>query len=448
MTDCFSAKDPELKQAFEKLCLEQTGVKLKILNSPRHFWELFLISRINLGDAADIIKAPANLLPLITQNKLLPLNPFMENSPAMSRLYVRSPQNFDTYCFEGQFYGIGKNRISSKCLWVRKDILNKWKLTFPATMEEVKNMLIFLKNHERELFPLVFSNNMKDLSIFASAFGLRMEVYQKNKIFYEPFFQESFPSFAAYIRGFYEAGLFTPDFPSLISYHHTRDLFGEGKGSSIIMWDNIYSALHQRLTRAGIQNFEILPLPPFSTEEGVFGIEYLPPLEPFAITSKCKNPQAAFKVLEWIFTREGGILASSLGIEGLSYRIDKNNTAQMETTLHLGQGFPWVNRDFSPSFSLPEHIQRSMDYCNAVMDAVHLHEQRLPQKIMMPRNRLYSSLYFELQEQRARLFFAYVQGKMSYEDMMKKFKTFYRQKGLFEILDEMNSTSPGEFHAP
>ncbi len=47
------------------------------------------------------------------------------------------------------------------------------------------------------------------------------------------------------------------------------------------------------------------------------------------------------KVLEWIYTDEEGIIASSFGISGLDYAV-LDGVVQTENRVHYGQGFPPV----------------------------------------------------------------------------------------------------------
>ena len=438
MTDCFVDKSLEVKNRFEQLCYADTGIRLKIIDYSKNDWELFLISRINLDDVADIIKAPDNILPLIHSKKIIPLTGFIVNSGKMSDLYRRSPYVFDTYRYKNEIYGVGKNRISSQCLWVRKDMMEKLEIQFPEDMEQLKKMLSELKNFNKDVSAVIYTNELEELSVFASAFGLRMEIYWKNGKYYEPFFQRSFYMFAEYIKELYSLGVFGRGHHNSLKYRYVREKFGKGEGASVIMWDNIYSNLYHKLESSGIENFEIAPLPPFRTSDGIFGIEYLPPSDPFAITSKCSNPEAAFRVLEWIYTYETGILASSFGIEGLTYTVDENNRVEMDSVEHLGQGFPQIDEEFIHPYTLPAVVEKTVYYCNNVTRSLNKYEEILPRKIMMADSEKYSSVYHKLQKKRNLLFYNYIFNKITFEKMVNDFEKYYLKHGIYDILDELN----------
>ncbi len=164
-------------------------------------------------------------------------------------------------------------------------------------MDELYEMLLTLKGYgeANDMHVVIFKRDCNNLSIFASAFGLRMEIFKKNDRFVDPFLEDEFFYYASYLKALYDDNILTDKSLSIDSYGTLRDDFGKGKSISIVMWDNIHTSLATRLNKNDIPDYEIMPLPAFATDHGVFGIEYVPPGEPFVITKSCKNKDKAFK---------------------------------------------------------------------------------------------------------------------------------------------------------
>lgn len=439
MIDCF-CDSPDAAKQFELMCLEETGVNLTIINYPKNNWEMFLLSQFSLGSNADIIKAPDNLTYLVDNNELYSLNHLIDNSPEMLELYQVATENFESYRLKGDIYGIGKNRISTKNLWIRKDIADNLGLDFPTTLDELSYFLYEMKNYsEATDGGLTVKGDIQNLAIFASAFGLRTEVFLSKGIYVDPFYQKEFPLFAEFMKGLVEKGVFHTSFPSLQNYAGVRDVFGKGDANSIVMWDNIYSNLNNRLTESNIKDYEIVQIPAFETEYGVFGLEYLPPSDPFAITSDCSDPEAAFKVLEWIFTDEDGIVASSFGIMGLHFELDDENNAICDAQRHLGQGFPPIDKTFEYPFTLPEDIQIQLDYYTEIQEELENYIDKIPKKSVAINNVTYSELYPDIQALRTKLFYSFLLGEISYEKMLEKYTDFYEKHEIAKLLEELNS---------
>ncbi len=102
-------------------------------------------------------------------------------SEQFSDLVKRASELIESYTFDNKVYGIGKNRITTKNLWVRKDIMDDLDLSLPSTMDELYEMLLTLKGYgeANDMHVVIFKRDCNNLSIFASAFGLRMEIFKE-----------------------------------------------------------------------------------------------------------------------------------------------------------------------------------------------------------------------------------------------------------------------------
>lgn len=439
LTDCF-INDSVAIEFFEEKCYEDTGVKLKIINSTNRFWENFLIARLTIGNSADIIKAPENLTYFAKNGHLIPITDYINNSEGLKKIYKNSPEVFDTYRLDGEIYGIGKNRTTTRALWIRKDILDNLGIDVPKNIDDFTNMLIELKKYggNHGFSPMLINGDVSNLNIFASAFSIRMDIFMKEEVYVEPFFLKEFKDFSMYIKYLYDERLIDSIFPSTRNYNTIRKKFGEGKSASIVMWDNIYSNLAMKLENNNIKDYEIIPMPAFETEEGVLGIEYLPPGDPFSITDQCENPEDAFKVIEWIYTDEDGILSSCFGIEGYNYKLDEGKIIDFEKVKHFGQGFPPVDNEFEFPFDLPENAKKLLYHYENIYKDLNKYNDIIPKKTVAFNNVKYSELYPKIQNKRNKLFFKYLTNELSYDEMISKYKDFYYKNNIDKILEELN----------
>lgn len=439
LTDCF-IKDSEAIEYFEEKCYEDTGIKLKIINSSNRFWENFLISRLTLGNSADIIKAPENITYFAKNGHVIPITDYINNSEGMKKIYKNSPEVFETYRLDGEIYGIGKYRTTTRVLWIRKDILDNLGIKVPVNIDEFTNMLYELKKYgdKHGLSPMLINGDVSNLNIFASAYSIRMDVFMKGQVYVEPFFLEEFKEFATYMKYLYDEKYIDSTFPSTRNYNTIRKKFGEGKSISIVMWDNIYTNLSTKLENNNIKDYEIIPVPAFETEKGVFGIEYLPPGDPFSITDQCENIEDAFSIIEWMYTDEDGILSTCFGIEGYNYKLENGKIVGFERVKHFGQGFPPIDKEFEFPFDLPESAEKLLYHYENICKDLDRYKDIIPKKTVAFNNVKYSELYPKIQNKRNELFFKYLTNELSYDEMINNFKEFYYRNNIDKILEELN----------
>lgn len=436
MTDTFSG-DLASIEAFQDLCYEETGIELYIIEYPKTNWELFLFSSFSSGSVADIAKASDNLNYFIDRGVVAPMNPYMEESKPMQKLYNIAPENFDTYTVDGQIYGIGKNRITTRSLWVRKDIMEALELEYPSSLVELEQMLLAFKAYDQTDGGLIIPGSFKNLAIFMSSFGLRPEIYLEDGVYVDPFYQPNFEAFSQFIKSLYDNKAFNAQFPTMNSYSASRKSFGKGEGYSLVMWDNAYSVLKSYLETHG-NDGELVAIPAFETELGVFGVEYIPPSDPFVISSECENKEAAFRVLEWILTEESGILASSFGIEGINFTLEDNHVIGLDKTHHRGQSFPPIDKTFEMPYILPDSIQETLTSYETIMADVRKYEEIIPKKQMVVHNLRYNEKYVKILEKRDELFFDYLVDEITYSEMMSLYEAFYIENEIDEIIEELN----------
>ena len=229
---------------------------------------------------------------------------FYTDSGNMVEFYAISP--YEAYSYNGLQY--------------RQDYMDKLGLKNPQTLTEVEAALKGFKDTLGVKSPLILANNGIDGlgGAFVSAFGIGPTFYQKDgKVMYGPI-QPEFKDYLALMNDWYKKGLIDLDFASRDEDGWKRMLTSGESGAIVHSPDTVGAWMSGITTMMGGYN------PAKNAGDKIqFRLKTYQcvPQYAVAVTSACKNPEAAVKFLNYGYTKEGYMLYN-YGIEGQTYNLE------------------------------------------------------------------------------------------------------------------------------
>lgn len=264
----------------------------------------------------------------------------------------------------------------------RTDILNKYDLTIPETVDEWTNVLTTLKEKDPNItYPLSACKNYVGEVWFNEllpAYNTRIDfcLDDNGQVVYGPV-TDNFKAYLGKLSEWYEAGLIDPEFMS-----------NDSKALSAKISDGT-SAVATLAANSGIRNLtqNMRPSNPdfmltgaqwpvknagekssYVLEGGIThcGVQA-------AITSSCSDPVLATKVLDYFYSQEGSDLLS-WGIEGESYTVEDGTKKFTDKIVNNPEGKP--STETILEYALPVYgFVNAMDKDAYIQLAVTLPEQ-------------------------------------------------------------------------
>ena len=215
-----------------------------------------------------------------------------------------------------------------------------------------------------------------------------------------------------------------------------REKFFTAKAASMVMWQHSYLSLYKGCQTNKNLEADPVPLAPFKGDKGVFGLSYFYPDEPFGISSTAKNPDQILSTFySWYFTSDKGIIASTLGMEGVNYTMVDG--VAVPTDKGMGDPMP-LKESFKYPFKFPELTQIQYDYANQVVGWT---KENSAAAVKIEPNRDQTD-YFSIQEdyfnEVSNLIFKYCMGQYNYDQLTSDYNSFKQQKNFDAIVAKMN----------
>ena len=252
-------------------------------------------------------------------------------------------------------------------MMARKDLLEKYNLEVPETIDEWENALTVMKNNGVKI-PLSFAG--ANCNPVMSAYNVTDSFYlNKDKVEFGPM-QKGFKEYLTTMNRWYKQGLIDPDYGTITKQLLTGRLSAGNVGAAA---GECGSVMGVSLTagKAKNPNFDLVgakyPVlkkgqkPEFGTAETIYN-----PCSGVAITSQCKNVELAVKVLDYAYSEAGNLLYN-FGIEGESYEMVDGNPVYTEEMYNYDKG--------DITASLKRYIM-SIDHAPCIQD-MRMYEQRL-----------------------------------------------------------------------
>lgn len=219
-------------------------------------------------------------------------------------------------------------------LLIRKDWMEELNLDPPETIEEYEQMLVAFKEQKGAKNPMILSKSGIDTfsGYFMTAWDIGPSFYQVDgSVKYGPI-QPEFKEYLTLMNKWYQMGLIDKDFPTRDDDAMKRMMTTGESGMIFHSPDTVGSWME------GVADITVGKYPVQNKGDRVpYRMKTYQARTPFgfAVTSACKNPEAAVQFLNYGYTEEGYMLYN-YGIEGETY----NRTG--ETVTYNGIDYPLV----------------------------------------------------------------------------------------------------------
>jgi putative aldouronate transport system substrate-binding protein len=320
---------------YGKAWQEKTGIKVQFLHPPAGSTnEQFnlLIASNNMPDIMErnwLNAYPGGPQKVIEDGIILRLNDIIDKyAPHLKAVLTAHPEwdrmiktdNSDYYVFPsigGEIPFIWRGPM------IRKDWLDELNLSVPETYDEWHTALQAFKTKKGAAAPLSMISISAINFDFMYGYGVDRNFFvdDDGKVRYGSI-ENGFRDYLAMMNQWYKEGLFDPDFATVtiqqVTAKITSGVTGAscgGLGVQMGTWTNT--------ARATTPQFELTAAPYPVRKKGdkstIINADYAYSGGfSAAITSSCKNPELAARLLDWNYSPEGSLF-NNFGVEGVSY---------------------------------------------------------------------------------------------------------------------------------
>lgn len=274
----------------------------------------------------------------------LNLKDYLDIAPNLKKFYDDFPEAkalatgpdggiYTVPVLEGDPEGKGFNFV-----WIaRKDLIDKYGLKPPESVDEFYEFLKALKEKHPDSYPLTANSPIGDTglyTVFGRAFtgiqGFFNLLPDEEKYAFAPY-HEGYKDALIYLNKLYAEKLLDPEY-SLLTGAQWEERILSGKSLVTYYWKADIDPLTEKgRTASGSQEYELDAIPQFAAD-GIKNYQYSRSLvggSGRAISAKVKDKEAAVKFLDYLVSEEGSNYLS-LGILGKTYTIEDGKPRFME----------------------------------------------------------------------------------------------------------------------
>ncbi|MBP3361589.1 MAG: extracellular solute-binding protein [Clostridia bacterium] len=311
-----------------------------------------MMSSTNLPDIVEYnwTKYPGGPGKAIQDGKIVRLNDYVDKYAPKLKAYLEENPDVAKLCmtddgdiFAFPFIRSTKKLCISQGLVVRKDWLEELGIAEPETIDEWEAMLTAFKEKKNAEYPLDMNTWPFTVGAFSGAYGTPMAYYVENDtVKYGPY-EPGFKDFLLKMNDWYEKGLITPDVSSVAGNIIDSDLM-TGKAGAV--FGALGGGLGKWLAAAPKDGFDLAgvkyPVLNKGDKPKFNASQLITPGTFTAITTSCKDPDAAAKFLSYGYSDEGAMLFN-FGIEGESYTMEDGYPKYTDTITNNSEGFAMSN---------------------------------------------------------------------------------------------------------
>ncbi|MEK3720440.1 extracellular solute-binding protein [Paenibacillus sp. FSL H8-0034] len=329
---------PVFKHIFDK-----TNVKIELEPVPSANYDQKAQTLIATNNLPDITRIP-NGKPYFNEaaknGMFLPISDYLDYAPNIKRL-MKENKEIGKGEVNGKLYGfplLGQWKLQlAQAPMIRMDLLKEQNLEVPKTFDDLYKVLKKLKEAYPDKIP--FTNREGAANLLTSmGFGMGSGF----KIYYDPnveggkyVYGPSRPEFKApleYLNKLYKEKLLDPDY-AVNTVDNMKEKLSSGR--ALFYYDNnsfgdqFNASLKPVSPKA---QFELL-LPLKNDLGQTRNLMYKKDwLHHFTINAKIKNPQAAVKFLDWMYSDEGTLI-TNYGIEGEHFKLEGGKPVIMDSIM-------------------------------------------------------------------------------------------------------------------
>lgn len=436
--------DPELQQAVIDMLEEKANVELEAIIPPISSYNDKLETMMAGGDVPDVFsisQAMTRLPNYVAREQVLGLDDLIAGSEKLSSI---DSEYYQALAIDGKVYDVPYYYPRVKCLFLRKDVMEKYdiQLSTTPTTEEFLTEMGKLKGSG--VIPFSFPKWIDNFQFFFNSFGAYAGIYKNADGVYVDGMQESQMADALnYLRELYTSGVMDQEF--ITTENNTmREYVYTGKAASDIDYVMNYSNYILQSEAAGIPT-DVQPIYMLTGPDGKGGGLNESIQTAWCISSECKDPEAALRVIEALVTDpEMHAAFYNTGVEGKHYTVENGVAVPTDKASNSGYSikYNYLTDSFIGDFSSlkfqPEEssrkaieIQRDM-----IAEAMKLRgdKQMIPSGISSLYDETSASITNSWQEAVSQI----VLGSSTVEEGLKTYKNFWDSVDGDTMLKELN----------
>lgn len=436
--------DADLQQAVEKLLEEKTNIEITSIIPPLGSYNEKLDTMIAGNDVPDVFcvsQAMTRLPNYVVRGKVLALDDYIAKSEKLSKI---DDSLYDALRVDGKTYHVPYVYPKVKCLYLRKDIMEKYdiNLSHTPTTEEFITELSKLK--DTGIIPFSFPKWIDNFQYFFNSFGAYAGIYKNEEGVYVDGFQEpEMYDALAYVKSLYDLGIMDKEF--ITTENATmREYVYTGKAACDIDYITNYTNYITQSEAAGASTdvFAIYCLMGPNGEGGGLNESVQTSL---CISADCKNPEKAIELIETLVMDPEVYPAFwNVGVEGAHYEVDADgylvptekatNSGYAPTYTYLYDSFI---DNIETKFKAKKELMDSMESQKTIIEeaqAVKGPKYAIPSGI----STTYDEVSASITDQWKAVTSQIILGTVSIEDGMKEYKNFWDSVNGETILKELN----------
>ncbi len=443
--------NPELHDAWEAEFKRLTGVDVELRTVSSKSANDLMMAQFMAGDFPDVCKFGGDKMgPLARQEFIIPLDSFIQKSPGMKKLWEMYPSSFDAHSVDGVVYGIPRLVGAKRALWVRTDILGKLGISMPGTLDELVASMKKIRDgypapDGKPMYPYISKTYHHGyIAGLANYFDVSINPAVKRpgqKKFREGWDSPQFKDYAQFVKMMWDEKLMDPEHALPQKASATRSKLYAGKGAYLFMWAHSYQDLITEL-RKNFTEAELDIVPAIRNPKGgVLGFSIVPGYRPFVIMKAAKDPQYVWdNFIENMYLNPEVVMLWERGIPNVEYRIENGIFVDnfKESGVHLNTRSPF-NPEIKFPYKLPPLAEKAVEMELKFDSNFSKNQDYIVVDEPSTTVPAFDTIYGDFKDKKNQLFWKYVLGEHSFDDMMKQFEAYKKEVGFDDILAQINA---------
>lgn len=437
--------DPDMQDAVKKMLEEKTNTRLNVIIPPIGSYNDKIETMMAGGDVPDVFQvsqAMTRLPNYVAREQVMQLDELIKNSEKLSMI---DEEYFNALAVDGHVYDVPYYYPRVKCLFLRKDIMEKYDISLgetPTTDEFITEMS---KLKGTGITPFSFPKWIDNFQFFLNSFGAYAGVYKNAEGKYVDGMQE--PQMQAallYLRDMYVSGVLDQEFITTEN-SAMREAVYSGKAACDIDYVANYTNYILQSEAAGAPT-DVQPIYMLTGPDGKGGGLNESIQTAWCISSECKNPEAAMRLIEAL-TMDPEVHASffNTGIEGVHFNVENGIAVPTEKASNSGYSikYNYLTDAFIQDFStLPYHpdekisaaLETQKEY---IAKAMELRGEK--QMIPAGKSQIFDEASASITSSWKEIISQIVLGSVTVEDGLKNYKNLWDSVDGDRMLEELNS---------
>ena len=436
--------DPELQQAVVSMLEEKAGVKLEAIIPPVSSYNDKLETMMSGGDVPDVFsisQAMTRLPNYVAREQVLCLDDLIKDSDALK---IVGQEYFDALAIDNHVYDVPYYYPRVKCLFLRKDVMEQYGINLSTTPTTEEFLTEMGKLKGTGIIPFSFPKWIDNFQYFMNSFGAYAGIYRNADGVYVDGMQEpQMVDALNYLRELYTSGVMDQEF--ITTENNTmREYVYTGKAASDIDYVMNYSNYISQTKAAGVPT-DVQPIYMVTGPDGKGGGLNESIQTAWCISSECKDPEAAMRVIEALVADpEMHAAFYNTGVEGVHYNVEDGIAVPTEKAANSGYAIKYnyltdsFIGDFSslkyqPDDEMMESIKLQQDMISEAM-AHRGDKQMIPSGLSTLYDETSASITSTWKEVVSQI----VLGSVSVEEGLKNYKSFWDSVDGDQMLKELN----------